>query len=87
MNRKQKVFERVVNPLLMKYMTDPFGEEVSIAKGIPMKYLPYFQEVSSQPNAKPVRYKFRGSSFGEHYKRPQSFCHKDWAETFAIYHK
>ena len=43
MNRKQKVFERVVNPLLMRYMTDPFGDEVSIAKGIPMKYFPYFK--------------------------------------------
>ena len=38
MNRRRKIFERVVNPLLNKYLTDPFGGEASIAKDIPMKY-------------------------------------------------
>ena len=37
MNRRRKVFERVVNPLLIKYLTDPFGDEVSIAKNIPLE--------------------------------------------------
>ena len=50
MNRRRKVFERVVNPLLIKYLTDPFGDEVSIAKNIPMKYLSYFKEVSASQN-------------------------------------
>ena len=32
MNRRKKVFNRVVNPLLLKYLTDPHGSELSIAK-------------------------------------------------------
>ena len=38
-NRRKKVFERVVNPVLLKYLTKSHSSEVSIAKGIPMKYL------------------------------------------------
>ena len=41
--RRKKVFNRVVNPLLHKYFTDPNIEEHSIAKNIPMKYLKYFK--------------------------------------------
>ena len=44
MNRRKKIFNRVVNPLLSKYLTDPHGSETSIAKNIPMKYLKYFKE-------------------------------------------
>ena len=84
MNRRRKIFERVVNPLLMKYLTDPFGDEVSIAKNIPIKYLSYFKEVSAFHNAKPVRYRFRGVS-KDNYNRPQSFCHMNDADTFSVY--
>ena len=86
MNRRRKVFERVVNPLLIKYLTDPFGDEVSIAKNIPMKYLSYFKEVSASHRAKPVRYRYRGVS-KDNYNRPQSFCHMNFADTFSVYYR
>ena len=47
MNRRRKVFERVVNPLISKYMIDPFKYNgPCIASGIPIKYLKYFKEVT-----------------------------------------
>ena len=57
MNRRKKVFNRVVNPLLHKYFTDPNIEEHSIAKNIPMKYLtdPHGPELSIAKNI-PMKY-------------------------------
>ena len=86
MNRRKKVFNRVVNPLLSKYLTDPHGSETSIAKNIPMKYLKYFKEVTGSGNGMKVQYRFRGNS-KSWYKRPQSFCHIYGADTFAVYHR
>ena len=60
-DRRRKVFERVVNPIISKYMINPFSSnEVAIAKNIPMKYLPYFKEVTKHKNAMNVRYRYRG---------------------------
>jgi len=91
MNRRKKVFERVVNPLISKYMIDPWTYKgPCIASGIPIKYLKYFKEISCHKNAMNVRYRYRGSSKvknGYFYKRPQSFCHLDFADTFAIYER
>ena len=97
MNRRRKVFERVVNPLISKYMIDPFKYNgPCIASGIPIKYLSYFKEVSAQKNAKKIRYRYRGKSglktqyktgLQMHYIRPQSFCHMNGADTFAIYYR
>ena len=84
--RTRKVFERVVNPLLLKYLTNPWKYEMSIAKNIPIKYLPYFKEVSAQKNAKNIRYRYRGKS-KVNYDRPTSFCHMKFADTFAIYNR
>ena len=84
MNRRKKVFNRVVNPLLLKYLTDPHGPESSIAKNIPIKYLPYFKEVTGSGNGMKVRNRSRGNS-KPHYQRPQSFCHIYGADTFAVY--
>ena len=85
MNRRKKVFERVVNPLISKHMIDPFTYKGScIASGIPIKYLSYFKEVSAHKNAMNLRYRYRGVS-KPNYKRPQSFCHMNYADTFAIY--
>ena len=86
MNRQKKVFERVVNPLIIKHLTDPFGGEASIAKDIPIKYLSYFKEVSAQKNAKKIRYRYRGSTTNS-YNRPQEFCHLHGADRFAIYYR
>ena len=95
MNRRKKVFNRVVNPLLLKYLTDPHGPELSIAKNIPMKYLPYFKEITGSGNGMKVRYRFRGNSkllkvnknHDVWYDRPQSLCHIHGADTFAVYHR
>jgi len=84
-DRRRKVFERVVNPLLIKYMTSN-PADVCIAANIPIKYLPYFKEVSASRRAKRIRYRYRGTS-KPGYKRPQSFCHMNHADTFAIYYR
>ena len=84
-DRRRKVFERVVNPLLIKYMTSN-PADVCIAANIPIKYLPYFKEVSASRRAKRIRYRYRGTS-KPGYKRPQSFCHMNYADTFAIYYR
>ena len=87
MNRRKKVFERVVNPLISKYMIDPFKYNgPCIASGIPIKYLKYFKEVTAHKNAMNVRYRYRGKS-KLNYQRPQSFCHMNGADTFAIYYR
>jgi hypothetical protein len=91
MNRRRKVFERVVNPLLIKHLETYNGtfDGPCIASNIPIKYLSYFKEVSAQKNAKKVRYRYRGVSKtmpnGYVYNRPQSFCHMQFADTFSIY--
>ena len=42
--RQRKVFERVVNPLLIKHLVSAHGYDGScIASGIPIKYLKYFK--------------------------------------------
>ena len=93
MNRRKKIFDKIVNPLLVKYLTDPHGPEVSIAKKIPMKYLPYFKEITGSGNGMKVRYRFRGTTginmnaVGGYYKRPQSFCHLEGAKTFSVYER
>ena len=94
--RRKAVFERIVNPLLLKHLTNPHCNEESIAKGIPIKYLKYFKEISNHKNAKKIRYRYRGKSgmktqyktgLQMHYIRPQSFCHMNGADTFAIYYR
>ena len=91
--RQRKVFERVVNPLLIKHLETYNGthDGPCIASNIPIKYLSYFKEVSAQKNAKKIRYRYRGKSKtmpnGYVYNRPQSFCHMKFADTFSIYYR
>ena len=89
--RQRKIFERVVNPLIIKHLTPTNYRQSCICSGIPIKYLPYFKEVSGQKNAKKIRYRYRGKSKtmpnGYVYNRPQSFCHMNFADTFAIYYR
>ena len=94
--RQRKVFERVVNPLILKHLvTTPDYNGSCIASGIPIKYLNYFKEVSAHKNAKKIRYRYRGKSkllkvnknHDVWYDRPQSFCHMYAADTFAIYYR
>ena len=82
-DRRRRVFEKIVNPLLLKHLT-PVGQ--CIASNIPIKYLPYFKEVSASNRAKKIRYRYRGVS-KPHYQRPQSFCHLHGADTFSVYHR
>ena len=55
--------------------------------GIKTNYLG--KEVTAHKNAMNVRYRYRGKSKtmsnGYVYNRPQSFCHMQFADTFAIY--
>ena len=76
----------LVNELLLNHLTDPHGDEVSIAKGIPIQYLSDFKKVSAKKNAKKIRYRYRGKS-KVNYDRPTSFCHMKFADTFAIYYR
>ena len=96
--RRKKVFKRVVNPLLVKHLVSRLNGYTGscIASGIPIKYLKYFKEVSAHKNAKKIRYRYRGKSglktqyktgLQMQYIRPQSFCHMNGADTFAIYHR
>ncbi len=64
------------------------ANERSLAKGIPIKLLPQVQAEMRKRTllSKKVRYVFRGVS-NDLYKRPQSYCHKDMADTFAIYER
>ena len=89
--RQRKIFERVVNPLIIKHLTPTNYNQSCICSGIPIKYLPYFKEVSGQKNAKKIRYRYRGKSKtmpnGYVYNRPQSFCHMKFADTFSVYYR
>ena len=82
-DRRRKVFERVVNPLLLKHLVPSSYTGTCIASNIPIKYLKYFKEVSSSRRAKSVRYRYRGKS-KSNYSRPQSFCHMHGADTFSV---
>ena len=96
-DKRKAIFNKIVNPLILKHMIDPHTYTGScIALGIPIKYLSYFKEVSAQKNAKKIRYRYRGKSgmktqyktgLQMHYIRPQSFCHMNGADTFAIYYR
>jgi hypothetical protein len=76
-----------LDELMIKYESP--ASETSLAKGIPIKLLGWVQGKFNNPSRRKVRYVFRGVSGGwRHavwYKRPQSFCHKGMADTFAIY--
>ena len=85
-DRRRKVFERVVNPLLLKHLVPSSYTGTCIASNIPIKYLKYFKEVSSSRRAKSVRYRYRGKS-KSNYSRPQSFCHMHGADTFSVYYR
>jgi hypothetical protein len=83
-NRRRKIFDRIVNPLLLKYLAPT--NESALAKNIPIKYLKYFKEISNHKNAMNIRYRYRGpSSFN--YRRDPSYMHMNYATTFAIYER
>jgi len=56
--------------------------EASTFKGIPMEH---FRWVTRMLPVKNRRIKYRGTS-KPGYRRPQSYCHKFAADTFAIYY-
>ncbi len=85
-DRRRRVFEKIVNPLLLKHLTPSNYDGSCIASNIPIKYLKYFKEVSASRRAKKVRYRYRGIS-KPGYKRPQSFCHMNMADNFSVYYR
>jgi len=80
-NYYQKL-KKVANVLAKKYKAHP--NESGIAKGIPMKYLPLFKEVSKK--VKPLRIRYRGNS-KPGYRRPRDYVHMAYADSFAIYYR
>ena len=68
MNRRDKVFRKIVNPLLLKHMLDPFKYQGScIAAGIPIKYL--------KPNYKRPQsfcHIFGADTFSLYYRNPNN---------------
>tara|TARA_R100001460_G_C3504276_1_gene170739 strand:+ start:122 stop:394 length:273 start_codon:yes stop_codon:yes gene_type:complete len=74
--------KRTGNAVAKRYLSTHY--EQSIAKGIPMKYLPLFKEFSLK--VKGLRIRYRGKS-KPGYRRVSSFCHMAYADTFAIYKK
>jgi hypothetical protein len=85
-DKRKAIFNKVVNPLLLKYLTDPHNGEHSIAKNIPIKYLKYFKAISKNGKGHKLRYRYRGVS-KPNYRRVSSFCHMNFADTFAIYYR
>ncbi len=85
-DKRKAIFNKVVNPLLLKYLTDPHNGEHSIAKNIPIKYLKYFKAISKNGKGHKLRYRYRGVS-KPNYRRVSSFCHMAYADTFAIYYR
>ena len=68
--------------LLGKYFSP--NSENSTFKGIPMSL---YEKVTRLLPSKDRRIKFRGKSRPDiWYVRPQSFCHKYAADTFAVYY-
>jgi hypothetical protein len=72
-----------LDKLMIKYESP--DNETSLAKGIPIKLLSWVQGEFKHPSRRKVRYVFRGVSIPGSYRRPQSWCHKAMADTFAIY--
>ncbi len=74
--------------ILEKYESP--SNETSFAKGIPMKYLKLMQSsllyFDSLEGVKGFRYCFRGKS-KPGFKRPQAWCPRSQADTFAIYER
>jgi len=71
--------------LLAKYLSPE--NESSTFKGIPIS-LRYSDEVRNLMMTRKFSVKYRGTSKhcgNETYIRPQSHCHKEYADTFAIY--
>ena len=82
-DRRRKVFERVVNPLLLKHLVPSSYTGTCIASNIPIKYLKYFKEVSSSRRAKKLDIdtevnlnlpKLSNGRYTYIYQRPQSFA-------------
>ena len=74
--------------LLAKYLSPE--NETSVFKGIPIA-LRHSDEVRNLMMTRKFSVKYRGTSKfltpGKPflYRRPQSYCHKEYADTFAIY--
>ena len=71
--------------LLAKYLSPE--NESSVFKGIPIS-MRDSDEVRNLMMTRKFTVKYRGTSKycgKDSYIRPQSYCHKDYADTFAIY--
>ena len=70
---------RIMEKVLWHYRS-PY-DEVSVSKGIPMKYLDLVK--AAYPGK--FRYRYRGQSIRGIYRRDPSYCTQSMADSFAIY--
>ena len=70
----------VIDQFKVKYRS-PYSES-SLWKGIPIEFLPTFKQLFGTG----YLIKYRGTS-KDYYSRPQAHCHKQYADTFAVYRK
>ena len=68
----------------MKQYKAPAGER-AFAKDIPNRWYDH-QMASRLAKVVKIRKKYRGGSWGG-YRRPASFCHRGFADRFAIYER
>ena len=61
------------------------GYEYAFAKDIP-NTIENHKMTNRLAKIVPLRRKYRGSS-KENYRRPSAFCHKKFADRFALYHR
>jgi hypothetical protein len=73
--------ETQFNRIMKRYKSSQF--ENSLAKNIPIRRLPLFKML--YPGK--FRYRYRGASINNFYKRPQSYCHRLYAQRFAVYER
>ena len=59
--------------------------ENSLAMNIPLAWINLMYLYSKK--IKKLRFKYRGKSVANVYNRPTSFCHKQFAESFAVYER
>jgi hypothetical protein len=68
----------------MKQYKAPAGER-AFAKDIPNRWYDH-QMANKLAKVIQIRRKYRGSS-SVYYRRPTAYCHKQWADRFALYER
>ena len=81
--KNQNLYEAMFNNKVAFYYTS--DDEVALMKKIDIKHLKFVKEIIKKFKLQ-LTIRYRGNS-KPNYARPQSFCHMDFADTFAIYER